>query len=321
MKTTFWAALAASLLSTNIAAAQSSIFPADSGFYIVGYAELSYVITDSNDEFLGRAELDMGFLPNSGGSSLPIGFSLGIDGFSFDGTTEVALYPALVFALGSNHSVSVGVPRSVVDHGYIPDTVNGRNAFVDLQFSQFTESVLAGVYLLVGLDFGDVYGARYDGVFGNTKVGASYNRIDGGVDADVYSIAFSHAFSPAGSIPPILIFGGIEHLDISGGNLTSYTIGIESRNDKIGGGIKFVDSHDLIGARFVEVYGDYRFTKAITGKVSVLNISGSGNSDTLYGAELEYGFLENGYVAASATMGSNGIGFDDIYEISFGLRF
>jgi len=317
MKTLTWIAHSALIVAANGAVAQSAFSSPDGGFYIDGYAELSYVNFNSDSDTLARAELNMGILPNAGASSFPIGFSLGIDAFSINDTTETALYPALVFALGSNSLVSVGVPRSVVDYGYIPNTVLAESALLDLEFSQVAGSALAALYLF---DDVDVYGLRYDGTFGNTKVGASYHRIDtGGSNADVYSLAFSHEIPSVSSFASLLFFGGVEHIDAGSITPTSYYLGLEGRNDRMGAGIKLVDSEVFTDFRSVEIYGDYAFTDSFSAKASVSSFDASGSDLTLYGVGLEYSFLNNGYVDATVTDGN--AGFDTSYEISVGWRF
>ena len=161
---------------------------------------------------------------------MAIGFSLGIDALNFNasGVSETAIYPAVTFALGNNGLLSVGVPRPVLSYGYIPkDTLaHSEGVRVLLESAGIAPSFVSIAYLYGPALFGDdvdMYGLRYDGEFGNTKIGASYHRVragGGGGDADVYSIAFQHQLGAISSVADTMVFGGVESIDTGTDTLT-----------------------------------------------------------------------------------------------------
>jgi len=265
--------------------ADGASFSAD-GFYIYGFVELSYVGDNFSSERFLRGDLDLGFSPTAGISSFPIGFALGIDAFDFGGSgSETALYPTVIVATNFGE-FSAGVPRSVLDRGYLPENIFARSTYLDLELSLLRGSFVNYAYLL-----GDEipWGVRYDGEFGTTRVGFSYNRIDDpGSGVDAFGAAFRNELDAVSSFYEMAFFGGIEHFRDSSYSETSFTIGVEGGSDGLVGGLSYTNSNFFGGVDTVSTYVDFDVTDDFTLSGSVLNFSGSGPSDTIYGIAGEY---------------------------------
>lgn len=318
------------MMAASSATAQSS----SDQFYISGYAELGYFDNDIANDTFARANFDMGFLPNAGNSGFPIGFSLGIDGYSADlfllSDQEIVLYPAVTFAFG-NSLISAGVPRSVFDQGYIPHhNFGGTSRFdLDLHVSLIAGSLLASFYLL-GTD--TPYGIRYDGTFGNTKIGGSYHRtteVAGSAqELDYYALAFQHQIDTISSFYNMLFFGGIEHNQIgaSSETLTNYQLGVEGGTEKLHAGIILGRNEFIFSdtTATTTLYVDYKISDSfsIDATVSRLGAIG-GTSIDFYGLGLEYSFLNGGYLRANITGSGFGSSSADRShnEVVVGWRF
>ena len=314
-------AVVAGILAAHTAAAQP--IQGDGflrgGFDLSGYADLSYFDDGTDSGTFGRADLDMEFTTDPNASGVVLGFSLGFDGAKeFNGGTlsEGAFYPAVIVGFGNN-KVSVGAPRSVINRGYIPETIFANNARLDLAVSAFTGSILS-----FGALFNNYhpYGIRYDGTFGQTKVGFSAHRVDNsGIKADFYALAISHTYTLNGPLPELQFYGGVESMNPTGPSLINYTLGVESRSDKWRLGMQLGNREAPVNTNTVELYGKYQFNRSFSAMASALRFTGAGVDRTIYGIGAEYTFLNNAYLSASIADGNNSI--DTSYAVSIGWRF
>ncbi|WP_457647125.1 hypothetical protein [Profundibacter sp.] len=317
----------ASAFSISSATAQSL----PDNMYLDGYIEVSSTDLGGGRKTLGRANLNFGLEPNRG-AGLGVGFSIGIDAIKYGNTgiSEAVVYPSITFALGNTGLLSVGVPRPVMDYGYIPqDTLahsSSHDAFLDIYGT--TGSFAASLYLYGSLTIGDrpnMYGLRYDGEFGNTKIGAAYHRmsISGAPnDINVYSVAFQHRLGAIGRLGDTKLFGAVERLEDSGFNFTIYTFGAEANSDKLRTGLILSRQNGIFDTTTANLYADYKFTDRFSLAGSILHIDSSGGGSTfdLYGLGVEYQFLNGGYLNAnysSSDIGSS----NDTFEVSLGWRF
>ncbi len=306
---------------TSVSATAQSL---PDNMYVDGYIELSSVHSSGSDETFGMASLNFGLTPMRG-NGFGVGFSLGVEAVNFDGAaiSEVALYPAVTFALGNTGLLSVGVPRPVLDYGYIPTDTLAHSSFMKvlLENGGIGQSSAAIFYLYgIGSNI-DMYGLRYDGEFGNTKIGASYHRLEaGGGSADAFSIAFQHQLGTISSLPDTKLFGGIERVSSNGSNLTNYTLGAELSSDKLRTGL-ILGKHDLSGLNTANLYVDYNISDRFSVSGSYMRFDGSGGGgNNAYGLGVEYQFLNGGYVNANYT-DQDLLGGDGLYEVSLGWRF
>ncbi len=303
----------AGILAASGAFAQSSA--PDGRFYIDGYAELGYYDRGTFGSSQYRADVDLGFAPGDGANGLGFGFSLGIDAVGANTMDESAFYPA--FELGSQiGKFSIGIPRSVLDRGYFPEPKFGNNTFINTEFRGVEASTVGFLHLF---DDGDLLGVRYDGMFGNTKVGASYHRFDtSSDDLDSFAVAVSHAFSGPSSLVDYMVYGGAEHVSFGPNDDTSYRVGIEGYTDKMTVGLSHSDNGFPFGVKLTTAYLDYRFWDAltVTGSIGHADVSGGRG---LYGLGVQYDFLKNAYIKASA------VDYDSspspIYELMLGWKF
>lgn len=295
--------------------------------YIDGNIELSYMNISDLDETFATARLDFGLNPNRG-DGIGIGFSLGIDAVEFAALhlSEIVAYPAVTFALGDTGLLSVGVPRSVLDKGYIAkDTMAHASTFETLtKRAGINASLVSTLYLYSSSFFVqdvNIYGLRYDGEFGNTKLGASYHQLDlDGDHADAYALAFQHQFGVVGSLPETMLFGGVERLRVSGNDITTYTLGAEAHIDKLRVGLTLVKSDFALEFDTTTLYADYNISDNLSVAGSFLHLGTTAFSEDIFTIGTEYKFLNGGYVNASYTSESV-LTSGDLYEISLGWRF
>jgi hypothetical protein len=273
------------------------------GFSATGEFELEYFDSSGggSGETLGYATADIGYQQPAGG----FGGFIGFDAIAIDGDQEIAVYGALSYS-GGFGKLQFGVPRPANDD-YL-DTPNlGGLRYFELLFGNFANSVITREYLLSDTDV--PVGLRYDGVFGATKVGASYHRIE---DTDVFDIAVNH------QIGNTVLRAGIEHLSDSAGDATTFSLGAEAVFGPVNAGVLFTDADDISGQRAAQLY-------AVYSPITNLNLTGTywavnsgGSTDSLYGLAADYTFGQGAYVEGGIADGS---GSDAIYNVSLGLKF
>ncbi|MCP5038178.1 MAG: hypothetical protein GY945_11340 [Rhodobacteraceae bacterium] len=302
------AAIAGTLLGLNGVAAQAG--PDGEGFYIRGYAELSYAVDGGSNETFGTLDLDLGYSASSA-----IGYNLGIDAIILDSDNYYALYPAAVIGTGFG-DVSVGIPRSVYDSGYFPSMPLGTSSYFGLEIGAALGSVAGSSYLFET----DVLplGLRWDGRFGGTQVGASYHRVSGpGSDFDTVAVAFRHEMDAISSFYDMVFFGGFEYAFDGSSDYSAHRIGAEGGTDNWRTGLIF-DVNDNISEGLVTAYGNYALNDNWTLDAFVMNIN-SGGTDTFYGAGAKFQPTDTLYVDANVT-GYSGAS-DPIWELTVGLSF
>lgn len=323
MKHTVIAAIGVTLISAHSAMAQAEQTPLFSlgGIGISGYVDLSFFDDETRSGAFRRADIDLAYLPNRSRSPVSLGFSLGFDGAKQSGSGGIntdAFYPAVLFDFGDSGRVSIGAPRSVMNRGYIPATVFALNSRLDLALMPYTDSVVP--FLALASDH-HPYGIRYDTALGNTEIGISFHRIsDSGLDADFYTMAFSHKFESSGRLPELDVFGAVERIESGGNSTRNYSLGIEASFDNLDIGFR-IDEHNLpVDTRAAELYGRMQFNTALSASASVINIDTNiGNDLTVYGIAVEYLFVNNTYFNASYSDGSNGVPRN--LGLSVGMRF
>jgi len=115
------------------------------GFYVTGTAELEY--NDGNlfaDGTFGRADIDLGYEQVGGG----FGGFIGVDAFSFDGTSGTQVYGALTYS-GGFGKVQFGVPRNALDDYLLAPSVGGLE-LLELQSVSILTGSIIPTYLLSG---------------------------------------------------------------------------------------------------------------------------------------------------------------------------
>lgn len=308
------------LLVAGSASAQSSL-PLDYrsssslGFFITGYADLSFgVFPAGSDKSLLMTELDLGYRPEDGG----FGFSLGIDAFAFRDPgfdrNEIALYPAATFGTDFG-TFSAGLPRSVLDRGYLPRPIFAGSNFYYLEFFPAISSVVGHTYLLTNTD--PAYGLRYDVSFGATSVGLSYHRFNSSGGVNVLAAAIRHEFAVISSPYRLALFAGLENARSGGGfNRTNTTVGIEGGTERVNAGLTYRHDEFLGGAKVTSAYIEYMINQ-FTLSAAAMDISGG---PTHYGVGVEYRFQNNAYANLSV-VDNSAPGFNPVYEFSVGWRF
>ena len=304
----------AGLLAATSVFAQSSMV--GERYYITGYGEFGNYDSGTSDSVFYRLDIDMGLKPLPGNNGFGIGFSLGVDAYGESGDDANALYPAIELGTGIG-KFSVGVPRSVLDRGYFPGRKFANNTSVDLELRHLEASFVGAFYLR---NSDPVYGLRYDGSFGNTKVGASYHYLDlSGGSADAYALAVNHTFAGPSSMVDFMLYGGVEYLSSGSGNSTKYRIGAEGNWEKITAGISYANLDTSPNTQLVTAYLDYMILDNLT-------VTGSyGRIDTtsaisVYGVGVQYDFFRNAYLKASV-LDTDASGSDPFYEVALGWKF
>ncbi|MDH3264481.1 MAG: porin [Paracoccaceae bacterium] len=281
-------------------------------FYIRGYAGLSYYDTDFNEGALLNSRVNLGWRPEREPGRIALGFGLGIDAVADEDDSYTAFYPAL--KIGTDFGrFQLGIPRSVVDQGYLPRSNFAYSDFLDVQLRELTGSYMSNFYL-----FGDETpaGVRYDNRVGNFKFGASWHRTDaGGVDLDSTSAALGYRLPASGGGPALKFAAAVEHLSDDISDATIWRLGGQARWEdfKLGGKYTDFDGNQSL----TELYLDYDFTDRFSVNLSGLSLDSFGTQQ-LYGLGLKYRVIENFSLHGSYIRDDNG---DDLVEVGTRVRF
>lgn len=273
------------------------------GFSTVGEFELEYFDAGSpgGGDTIGYASADISYQQPAGG----FGGFVGFDAFSTEGTSEAAIYGALSFS-GGFGKIQVGVPRAALDD-YIEMPPLGGLRIIDLEFGSLSRSIITTAYLFQSLDA--PLGVRYDGQFGDAKIGASYHHVD---DADVVDVAVNYQVGNA------VIRAGVEVVDQGGSSRTSYHLGANATFGKVETGILLSDANAFGDLRAAQVFAKYSPIDRLNVTGTIFSLNGGSGTNTLYGVAADYTFSQGAYLEAGVADGS---GTDSLYNLSLGLKF
>lgn len=279
---------------------------AQDGFYTNGYAELGHFRNSGSGETYGYTETTLGFSDAGSG----FGVELGVDALITDTDDESAIYGALTYQ-SSFGKLSFGVPRSAVD-AYLQNvpTLGGIVLFKIGQTGFTKRSFVTSSYLLT--DDEVPVGLRYDGTFGATNVGASYQRFD---DLDVYDLAGNYR------IGETILTGALEHVASGSQSETRYFLGVESKFGKVSAGLLYSGNVAFNDETAVEAYAKYKPLDQLELTATALNLDTGGGSETLYGVAADYTFNKGVYVRAGVVDDLGGGSVDTFYNLALGLRF
>ncbi len=272
------------------------------GFTATGVFELEYLKPSGDSgQTLGYGTADIGYNQKSPG----FGGFVGFDAFSIDDESEIAVYGALSFS-GDFGRVQVGVPRAVIDEYFDTPKLGGSRLY-DLELSSLTSSIVTASYLLDEID--SPVGLRYDGTFGDLKVGTSFHRIE---ELDVVDIA---AIYQMGSTE---LRAGLEHISDGSDNATSYFLGAEGAFGPVKAGLQWTsvaDSGDLHAAQLYAVYSPMEKLN-LTG--TILSVDSGSGFDTAYGVSADYSFAQGVFVEAGIIDGTQ---LDTAIDLTMGVKF
>ncbi len=273
------------------------------GFSATGEFELEYfdVSGGGTGETLGYATADIGYQQPAGG----FGGFIGFDAFTIDGDREIAIYGALSYS-GGVGKLQFGVPRPALDDYLDTPTIGGLR-FFDIALGNFSGSAITRAYLLADSD--TPVGLRYDGTFGDARIGASYHRIE---DTDVFDIAANY------QIGNVLLRAGIEHISGPGTDSTSFSLGAEATIGPVNAGVLLTDAGDITGQQVAQIYAVYSPIENLNLTGAVWAVDDGTDTETLYGLAADYTFAQGAYVEAGVADGSGG---DSLYNLSLGLKF
>lgn len=283
------------------------------GFEISGYIEVSEFSGDGPDESLGRLDVDIAQYNLFGN----FGVSLGVDAYHVNGNTRSELYPAITYSFG-DHMISAGMTRSVLDGGYVPDRQILGSSLFDLQLPGLGTSYMKQALLTAGSG-ADNLGLRWDGRFGDTEVGVSYNNISsaGPGSVDVYAVAVRHDLSGLSSAGDLDVFAGYERLNTDGPSIDIWTLGVEGQINRFGYGVSLGDADGLFGGH-VRGWLDYDITDRLQVSAEVLSLN-DGPDTTVYSLGVAYN-VWNGLVAEANYIDSDS-GGDGTTEFTLRYEF
>jgi Gram-negative porin len=287
-------------LAVLVSALPSLALDFGDGFSATGEFELEYAHVGSG-ETLGYGSADIAYQQPAGG----FGGFVGFDAVSLGGDTEIAPYGAVSYS-GEFGKIQLGVPRAALDD-YIDTPSLGGLRFFDLQSAGLTHSVLTTAYLVGDTD--TPLGIRYDGAFGDTRIGTSVHRVEG---ATIVDVAVQYQLGTT------QLRGGLENVRQGGASDTSLHIGAESDFGQVKAGVLLSNINTVGNGRAAQLYAIYTPMEQLNVTGTLLSINSGGDTNTLYGVAADYTFGQGTYVEAGIADGSDTSG---LYNLSLGLKF
>lgn len=273
------------------------------GFYIRGDLALERRhLQESHTTFAGR--LDFGISPDQLASQLgPFGVHFGLDGVDGPSAADASAFYASVSYTSDWGRFSIGAPRPVIDDGYFDDHMFLSSPIFNLEIDQISRSFLSSVYLYDDTGKDRPIGARWDGVFGDTKLGVSYNTLND-LDLQTWTLAARHEMSETALGYDLAFYGGLESIQVSSDVEYGYHLGIEADSDLISAGLKW-DQLDVLYDQVVSAYATYALTSKSYVGLDAKHSTALGGI-TFYGINGRYNFFWGGwlnvYLGASDTL-------------------
>lgn len=280
---------------------------AQDGFFTNGFAEVSQSGGSGDSFTIGRSEATLGYTDAASG----FGVEFGVDALITEDDDATGLYGVVTYQ-SSFGKLSFGVPRPAVD-AFLQNvpTVGGLVQLDVGEIGLYKSSFVSTLYLATDEDA--PIGLRYDGTFGQTNVGASYQRF---ADIDVYNVAANYKIGEA------VLTGAVEHLTDGDQSETRYFLGAESNFGPVTAGLFYAGNAFVSSGSAVEAYAKYKPMDQLELTATAVSIDAgpSSPSTEIYGLAADYTFDQGIYVrggVADTLEGSS----DTLYNLALGLRF
>lgn len=267
------------------------------GITISGETEVEGLSFDGDGKTVVYGDLDASFALGGSGLGIDLGF-LGYDaGTSSDSTVFVALtYDT------AHGKFSVGMPRGALgDFTRMPDI--GGVKYIRLTTAPLTDGLVDYTALMSGEN---QFGARYDGEYGNLKVGVSYHDFDD-LDGTITDLAASYQSGI------FFVTGGVEFLNTSTTDSNIIHLEAGAAADYYSAGIGFTSANDALPDTTM-AWASYSALPNTDLTASIMDIDGT----TIYGLSGEWRFLNYSRVQLGVADSENG---DPVWDASIGLRF
>ncbi|MCT8328798.1 hypothetical protein [Albidovulum sediminis] len=270
------------------------------GLDVRGVIELEALSSGSADQTVVYGDLDVSF--GFGAGSMGLGLDLGFLAFDSDNDSEGALFAALTYGTEFG-KISVGAPRGALGDFTRMPAVGGVQ-LLDLELSPYLGDVVDYAALV---DSETPLGLRYDGQYGNLRVGASYHNFND-QDAEVIDLALGYQTGI------FFVAGGVELIDTPGGSDSDiYHIEAGAEAEYYSAGIGFTSTDDF-GGDATMAWASYSALPNTDLTVTVFDLDGT----TLYGLSGEWRFLSHSFVQLGVADTTDS---DAIWDASIGLRF
>jgi Gram-negative porin len=290
-------------LVTGLAAPAALALDFGNGFSLNGEVELEYIDGSGDfNETLGYGSVDLVWQQDGGG----FGAFVGLDAYAQDNDNVSSWYGALTYS-GSFGKVQIGAPRNALDD-YIDTPEVGGLRFLDLELGALGGSYLPFITLVSNTE--TPVGLRYDGVFGDAKVGVSYLTVEG---TDFLDLGASY------QIGNTVLRAGVEQARDTGLEATAYFLGAETTIGPVLAGVMFSDSELLGNVRATKLYATYSPIAPLDLTATYLSAGNGGSSDEFYGLNADYTFGQGVYVQGGV-LGVSGSS-NQIYNLSLGMKF
>ncbi len=206
----------------------------------------------------------------------------------FDGETWNIWNPIL-FLNTDYGRFSIGAPKFVFNTYTLDNAFNSAGLVSIAEFGKVTASFSR----LLALDVDELIpGISYDGQFGQSRIGVSYNNYsEGPADLDMWAVAVRDSFTN------IDVFAAYERASENGFSLDHYAVGAQGNYGSLGYGLAYrngaVFSEDIDS---ISGYLDYDITEQIAVKGEVVRINTPGDDINIYGLSADYTFWKNAYL-------------------------
>ena len=312
--------LHSSLISAFALAIAAPAAAQSTGFYYNGYAALDYAHSSGGGGGFTAGLIDMSFgiAPNSSDSFGGVGFEAGVWAYGREGSSSEAVgYAALTFALGGG-VLHVGAPRSAV-RGYntTPFPTGARAALFEIGLYSGATPMSASFSATYDRP---ILGVLYERESGPLRYSASFGQMNNGVGINVLGLGVERDLGDA------RIFGTLEHLWASGGEITTAVVGGSTQLNsgssslgaiEVGGAVSYMNQAGTT-VTSATVFGTASMTDRLDVTAAATYI-GLGGGQTIYGLNGSYDLWSG--VRLNAGVGASSSGGNTIWTVGLSRDF
>jgi hypothetical protein len=231
---------------------------------------------------------------------------------------DLTAYYAAGVVEGRFGKISIGMPRSVVSEYFKGPKIAGSE-LLDLDFGFFGSDLVRLVKLDNSDGGGELFGARYDGKFGQFNVAASVSHLSDfsviDTSGNIEEIVAQHATGLWSVTLGTVLF------EQDGFSANTTSLEVQGSSGKFSGGIVYTKS-DVFDADSIRGFVSYEVNEMVKLNTQALHMTDGKSDLEFYSFDFSYKHKTGAFINAGVITGGTWYGPDDnIFNLSLGYKF